>query len=117
MTVFSNKNGNFDISGFWDGFPAIEIFLENTETKGVDLIYFNNTSDAGKNMADRKNPAEILNLVNGVGDVDVKVIGSLGTNPQKDKTTPDPEVSVNKMRFSEADNKCGPEPDKTHVIK
>lgn len=68
-------------------------------------------------MADRKNPEKIKNLFDGIGDVDVKVMGSLGVNPQKDKVVPDPEVGVNKKRFSESDNKSGPEPNKTHVIK
>ena len=56
------KDGTWLINGKWDGFPALEIFMEDMETGQVDLLHFDNTNDAGRNLGDRTNPKEIFNL-------------------------------------------------------
>jgi len=94
-----NKDGSYSLNGTWDGFPALEVFMENLETGQVDLIYFNNTSDAGKELNDRNNPAEILNLMPAKGDQNVSKTGTMGTSPQKDRAKPSEKVAENKKRF------------------
>jgi hypothetical protein len=118
LSISIMRDGTWILNGTWDGFPALEVFLEDLETGQVDLIHFDNTSDAGRDLSDRKNPEEILtNLFPIIGDVKINKIGQLGNNPHVDKSEPSPKVSENNKRFSNQDCKCGPEPTKQESVR
>ncbi|MBS1606947.1 MAG: DUF3238 domain-containing protein [Bacteroidetes bacterium] len=45
LNISVMKDGTYSLDGTWDGFPALEIFLEDMETKQVELIYFKSMVD------------------------------------------------------------------------
>ncbi|OJW31012.1 MAG: hypothetical protein BGO54_07570 [Sphingobacteriales bacterium 46-32] len=100
LTIDVHKRGMWGIRGTWDGFPALEIFLEDMKTGKVDLLYFDNTSDAGTDLLKGKNPEEINNLFDIVGDVEINKIGKIGESPHVDKAEPSPKVKKNNELFS-----------------
>ena len=110
FSISVQKDGLYTLKGKWDGFPAIEIFIENTETGQVDLIEFQKPSDAGKDLKNGNNPKQILNLFPILGDVKIDKIGQVGNSPQVDQNAPSPTVEENNKRFSEQDCKCDPKP-------
>ena len=112
LNISVMKDGTWLLSGMWDGFPALEVFLEDLETGQVDLIHFDNTSDAGKDLKDGNNPAEIWNLIPIKGDVQIDKAGQIGDHPQQDQATPSPKIEENKKRFSkDRDSKTAPGPE------
>lgn len=94
-----------------DGFPALEVFIEDLETEQVDLMYFDNTSDAGEDLRYGNNPKEILNLFPKKGDIKIDKTRQIGLNPQIDQPNPSAKVEENNKRFKKyVDCKCGPAP-------
>ena len=75
------EDGNYRVDGFWDGFPAIEIFMENQKTGKVDLLYYKGTVDARQTPK----PKDITNLFPILGDIDIHLLDNFGNKPQKDK--------------------------------
>jgi RHS repeat-associated protein len=109
LNISVMKDGTWILNGKWDGFPALEIFIEDQETGQVDLMHFDNTSDAGKELKDGNNPKEILNLFQIRGDVKINKVGQIGASPQVDKSLPSSKVEENNKRFSNnKDCKCDP---------
>jgi hypothetical protein len=92
LKIGIHKRGMWSIDGDWDGFPAIEIFLEDMNTGKVDLLHFDNTSDAGVDLPVGKNPEEIINLFPILGDVEIRKMGKIGAYPQIDQAEPSPKV-------------------------
>ena len=111
LNISVTKDGTWMLNGIWDGFPSLEVYLENLETGQVDLIHFDNTSDAGKDLKNGSNPAEIMNLFPIRGDVEIKKSGHIGEHPQHDHLAPSPKVSQNNQRFSNSTQcNCDPQP-------
>ena len=75
------EDGNYRIDGFWDGFPAIEIFMEEQKTGKVDLLYYKGTVDARQTPK----PKDITNLFPILGDIDIHLLDNFGNKPQKDR--------------------------------
>jgi hypothetical protein len=74
------EDGQYKVYGVWDGFPALEIFIEELKSGNAELVYFLSTSDARKTFK----PKDIFNLIDGRGDVQINVIkqfeGGYGDN-------------------------------------
>ncbi len=87
--------GNYRLKGMWDGFPAIEIFLENEETGNVDLLYSKIPSDAGTTA----DPAEITKLFPIYGDIWLNQKGKAGDKPYQDSHEPSDEVQKTNELF------------------
>lgn len=63
-------DGKYRVYGVWDGFPAIEIFIEELNTGKVELAYFRGTVDARETV---KIPKDIFHLFNDYGDVEISL--------------------------------------------
>jgi hypothetical protein len=81
LTFEVAEDGNYRIDGFWDGFPAIEIFMEDQKTGKVDLLYYKGTVDARQTSK----PKDITNLFPILGDIDVHLLNNFVNKPHTDR--------------------------------
>lgn len=88
LTFEIAEDGNYRIDGFWDGFPAIEIFIEDPKSGKVDLAFYSGTVDARQTPK----PRDIFNLFPLFGDFDVHILDNFGNKPHTDRLTPYPDV-------------------------
>lgn len=80
----------------WDGFPAIEIFIEDITNNKTDLIYFNRPADAGTTTKPAGLAVPFTDLLPMFGNVNTLIGGRVGDKPftEKDKAP----ASVEKTR-------------------
>lgn len=77
--------GDFELTGTWDGFPALEIFVKDLRTGAVSLLYADLPRDAGTTHS----PADIYNLLDSRGDVYLHQRGNFKRLPaQHDRIQP-----------------------------
>jgi Protein of unknown function (DUF3238) len=80
------EDGLYTLTGIWDGFPAIEVFLEDLDHNKVDLIY--------SQLPERTRGADFTEFWNGqifkllplFGDTEISKINFLGKKPHIDKS-------------------------------
>ena len=88
LVIEAAEKGNYRVSGLWDGFPTTEIFIEDTESRDIDLVFYNETIDARQTIV----PSEILKLFDLYGDIRINILDDFGNKPFVENRTPYPDV-------------------------
>ncbi|CAN1546588.1 hypothetical protein MCERE19_01974 [Spirosomataceae bacterium] len=88
------------MKGLWDGFPAIEIFLEDVSTGKVDLIYSKKPLYTRGKVGNEYTDGQIFDLTDGYifGDVDILEASFFGYKKHNDKNSSPYINDINKMK-------------------
>ena len=94
-----DKQGQYFVLGNWEGFPALEIFIEEKERKIIENVLTILPKDAGTTHDPEGLKLPLPDLFPVIGDKGINLSGKVGDNPQHDKEKPLAGVEKNKVLF------------------